>query len=101
MTKMSKEILQHCVNADIDAAYKIMAHLWKLGYSTDDIISIVFRVCKTHSMPKYIKLEFIKEIGYTYMRLVGSIQLLLQLSGLLSRLCHKSAALSSINITDQ
>ncbi|KAI0224572.1 Replication factor C subunit 2 [Lamellibrachia satsuma] len=91
-----KEMLQHCVNADIDAAYKIMAHLWKLGYSPDDIISIVFRVCKTHSMPEYIKLEFIKEIGYTHMRLVEGVQSLLQLSGLLSRLCRKSAAPSSV-----
>lgn len=91
-----KEMLQHCVNADVDAAYKIMAHLWKLGYSPEDIISIVFRVCKTHSMPEYIKLEFIKEIGYTHMRIVEGVQSLLQLSGLLARLCRKSAAPSSI-----
>lgn len=55
-----KDMLQHCVNGNLDEAYKIMSHLWKLGYMCEDIISIVFRVCKNHSMPEYIKLEFIK-----------------------------------------
>jgi len=55
-----KDMLQHCVVGNIDEAYKIMAHLWKLGYSPQDIISIVFRVCKNQEMPEYLKLEFIK-----------------------------------------
>lgn len=55
-----KDMLQHCVVGNIDEAYKIMAYLWRLGYSPEDIIGIVFRVCKTHDMPEYLKLEFIK-----------------------------------------
>lgn len=55
-----KDMLQHCVNGNIDEAYKTMAHLWRLGYSPEDIITIVFRVCKNHSMPEFLKLEFIK-----------------------------------------
>jgi hypothetical protein len=55
-----KDMLQHCVNGHIDEAYKTMAHLWRLGYSPEDIITIVFRVCKNHSMPEFLKLEFIK-----------------------------------------
>merc|ERR1711892_680159 len=27
-----KEMLDHCMKADIDEAYKVMAHLWTLGY---------------------------------------------------------------------
>ena len=53
-------MLQHCVSADIDEAYKIMSHLWRLGYSPVDIITNVFRVCKTMQMAEYLKLEFIK-----------------------------------------
>jgi hypothetical protein len=53
-------MLQHCVVGNIDEAYKVMAYLWRLGYSPEDIIGIVFRVCKTHDMPEYLKLEFIK-----------------------------------------
>jgi Replication factor C C-terminal domain len=55
-----KDMIQACVTGDIDAAYRIMSHLWGLGYAPEDIISIIFRVCKTHTMPEYLKLEFIK-----------------------------------------
>lgn len=84
-------MLQHCVNGNVEEAYKIMAHLWKLGYSPEDIITIVFRVCKNHSMPEFIKLEFIKEIGYTHLRIAEGVHSLLQMSALLARLCKKSA----------
>ncbi|XP_072608948.1 replication factor C subunit 2 isoform X4 [Vulpes vulpes] len=70
-----KEMIQHCVNANIDEAYKILAHLWHLGYSPEDIIGNIFRVCKTFQMAEYLKLEFIKEIGYTHMKIAeGSIK---------------------------
>ncbi|KAG2459461.1 RFC2 factor, partial [Polypterus senegalus] len=87
-----KEMIQHCVNANIDEAYKIVAHLWKLGYSPEDIIGNIFRVCKTFQMPEYLKLEFIKEIGYTHMKIAEGVNSLLQMAGLLGRLCMKTAA---------
>jgi len=37
-----------------------MAHLWKLGYSSEDIIGNVFRVCKTMKMDKHLQLEYIQ-----------------------------------------
>ena len=37
-----------------------MAHLYGLGYASEDIISSVFRVCKNHTMPEYLMLEFIQ-----------------------------------------
>lgn len=85
-----KDMLQHCADGELDKAYKIMLHLWKLGYAAEDIISNIFRVCKTHSIAEYLKLEFIKEIGYTQMRTLQGVQSLLQMAGLLSRLCMKS-----------
>ncbi|XP_043910797.1 replication factor C subunit 2, partial [Protopterus annectens] len=87
-----KEMIQHCVNANIDEAYKVIAHLWKLGYSPEDIIGNIFRVCKTFQMAEYLKLEFIKEIGYTHMRITEGVNSLLQMAGLLARLCQKTAA---------
>ncbi|KAL7987009.1 hypothetical protein Chor_005928 [Crotalus horridus] len=87
-----KEMIGHCVNANVDEAYKILAHLWKLGYSPEDIISNIFRVCKTFQMAEYLKLEFIKEIGYTHMKIVEGVNSLLQMAGLLARLCQKTAA---------
>ena len=55
-----KDMLSHCVSTDIDRAYLILKSLWDKGYSPHDIITNVFRVCKTHQMAEYLKLEFIK-----------------------------------------
>ncbi|KAL4670013.1 hypothetical protein H8959_008567 [Pygathrix nigripes] len=70
-----KEMIQHCVNANIDEAYKILAHLWHLGYSPEDIIGNIFR-----------------EIGYTHMKIAEGVNSLLQMAGLLARLCQKTMA---------
>lgn len=86
-----KDMIQHCVVGNLDEAYKVMSYLWKLGHSPEDIISIVFRVCKNHDMPEYLKLEFIKEIGYTHMRIAQGVHSLLQMSGMIARLCRVSA----------
>ena len=59
-----------------------------LGYSSHDIISTMFRVTKTiPSLTEHAKLEFIKEIGFTHMRVLDGVQTLLQLSGCVARLC--------------
>lgn len=85
-----KDMLQYCVDGQLDNAYKIMLHMWKLGYAAEDIIVNVFRVCKSHDIREDIKLEFIKEIGYTQMRTLQGVHSLLQMAGLLARLCLKS-----------
>ena len=59
-----------------------------LGYSSHDIISTMFRVTKTiPTLSEHSKLEFIKEIGFTHMRILEGLQTYLQLSGCLARLC--------------
>ena len=73
-----KDMLDHATKADIDEAYKILAHLWELGYSPEDIITNVFRVCKSHSMAEFLKLEFIKEIGRTHLAMAQGTSSLLQ-----------------------
>lgn len=55
-----KEMIDHCINGDIDEAYKILKSLWDKGYAAVDIIGNIFRVCKNHQMPEYLKLEFVK-----------------------------------------
>ncbi|XP_057717340.1 replication factor C subunit 2 [Corythoichthys intestinalis] len=85
-----KGMLGHCVDGNVDEAYKVVEQLWALGYSPEDIIGNIFRVCKTYQMAEYLKLEFIKEIGYTHMRIVEGVNSLLQLAGLVARLCNKT-----------
>ncbi|KAF4528728.1 hypothetical protein B566_EDAN008992 [Ephemera danica] len=87
-----REMLQHCISGDIDSAYKvrtglIMAHLWKLGYAAEDLISNMFRVCKTMKMSEFLQLEFVKQIGLVHLRIVEGLGTLLQMSGLLAKLC--------------
>uniref|UniRef100_A0A8C6PXL5 Replication factor C subunit 2 n=1 Tax=Nothobranchius furzeri TaxID=105023 RepID=A0A8C6PXL5_NOTFU len=86
-----KGMLGHCVDSNIDEAYKVVEQLWALGYSPEDIIGNIFRVCKTYQMAEYLKLEFIKEIGFTHMRVAEGVNSLLQMAGLLGRLCSKTA----------
>uniref|UniRef100_A0A4W6D904 Replication factor C (activator 1) 2 n=1 Tax=Lates calcarifer TaxID=8187 RepID=A0A4W6D904_LATCA len=85
-----KSMLGHCVAGNIDEAYKVVEQLWALGYSPEDIIGNIFRVSKTYQMAEYLKLEFIKEIGYTHMRVTEGVNSLLQMAGLLGRLCSKT-----------
>ncbi|XP_065226976.1 replication factor C subunit 2 [Planococcus citri] len=87
-----KDMLNQCVNGEISKAYKIMAHLWKLGYAPEDIIGNVFRVAKNLEIKEPLKLEFIQEIGLTHLRIVQGVNSLLQLSGLLAKLCKISTA---------
>ena len=54
----------------------------------------VLQVCQTYDMPEYKKLLFLKEIGYTHLRITQGVNSLLQLSGMLARLCRVSAAKS-------
>jgi len=83
-----KDMLMHCSQSKMDEAYQIMTQLWKLGYSAEDIITNVFRVCKTLDLAEYIKLEFIKQIGYTHMKIVKGTNSLLQMAALLAQLCQ-------------
>jgi len=80
-------MLKNCAEGKVDASLDILRELWDLGYSSHDIISTMFRVTK--SMPgltEYGRLEFVREIGFTHMRILEGVQTLLQLSGCVARL---------------
>ncbi|EDS31728.1 replication factor C subunit 2 [Culex quinquefasciatus] len=85
-----QDMLEHCVKGDVHKAYKIMAKLWRLGYAAEDIIGNIFRVCKRMNMNEKLKLCFIREIGETHMKIVDGLNSLLQMSGLLAKLCEVS-----------
>lgn len=86
-----KEMLEYCTVGNISKAYKVMEHLWKMGYSSEDLISNIFRVCKNLPIEETLKLDFVKEIGITHLGIVDGINSLLQLNSLLARLCQKAA----------
>ncbi|KAG5447283.1 Subunit of heteropentameric Replication factor C (RF-C) [Clonorchis sinensis] len=85
-----KQLLDHCVKSAFTEAHKILRHLWTLGYSAEDIMSILFRVLKNHPMEEYIKLEFLKEVGLIHLRVAEGLGTYLQLAGMIARLCKVS-----------
>ena len=62
------------------------------GYSSIDMVQTMFRVCKNLEMPEKLKLEYIREIGATHMRVAEGVDSLLQMNGLLARLSRVSSA---------
>lgn len=81
-------MIKACRESKVDAALETLKELWDLGYSSHDIISTMFRVTKTlDTLSESAKLEFIKEIGFTHMKILEGVQTLLQLEGCVARLC--------------
>jgi replication factor C subunit 2/4 len=58
-----------------------------LGYAAEDVIKNIFKVCKNMDIEESLKLAFIKQIGITHMRIVDGLCSLVQMSGLIARLC--------------
>ncbi|KAH9950899.1 P-loop containing nucleoside triphosphate hydrolase protein [Amylocystis lapponica] len=71
-------IIRACLKGNIDTAMEKLNELWDQGYSAVDIVVTVFRVVK--SFDEY-------EIGWTHMRILEGVGTLIQLGGLVARLC--------------
>ncbi|CCX16181.1 P-loop containing nucleoside triphosphate hydrolase protein [Pyronema domesticum] len=81
-------LIKACYEGKIDDALERLEELWDKGYSAVDVISTMFRVTKTvDTLSEHSKLEFIKEIGFTHMRILEGVSTLLQLKGCIARLC--------------
>lgn len=85
-----KAIVDACTTGGMKSAVTKMEALWGSGYSGSDIIGTLFKVTKAHDMPEALKLEFLREIGFTHMRIADGVNTMLQLLGLVARLCQKS-----------
>ncbi|EMF15194.1 P-loop containing nucleoside triphosphate hydrolase protein [Sphaerulina musiva SO2202] len=81
-------MIKSCHERNVDEALDALKELWGLGYSSHDIISSMFKVTKTiPSLAEHTKLEFIREIGFTHMRILEGVQTYLQLAGCIAKLC--------------
>lgn len=61
-----------------------------MGYAAEDVIKNIFKVCKNMDIEESLKLAFIKQIGITHMRIVDGLCSLVQMSGLIARLCMEA-----------
>ncbi|KAJ1512074.1 replication factor C subunit 4 [Coelomomyces lativittatus] len=92
------QLLQACTKGEIDHALDILNQLWKEGYSALDILTTLFKLVKnavnnpsstssTLFLSEYLQLEYAKCIGLTHLKMLEGMGSLLQLAGLLSKLC--------------
>ncbi|KAK9475842.1 P-loop containing nucleoside triphosphate hydrolase protein [Lipomyces japonicus] len=90
-------MLVACHNADLDSALTVLRdQLWARGYSAVDIITTMFRVTKSlDAVNEYTRMEYIREIGFTHMRILDGVATLLQLSGCLAKLVAASSSSST------
>ena len=85
--KILSDIVDYCSRGDTKNAVRKMHALYQSGYSASDIIGTIFKVVKAHpDLPEGMKLEYLREVGFTHMRIADGVDTLLQLLGLVSRL---------------
>jgi len=82
-----RECLASAQQADYEKANGVVEELWGRGYCGLDIVGTLFRITKLEPMNEELKLEFIKEIGFAHMRVLDGLDSLLQISGLIGKLC--------------
>ncbi|KAI9477712.1 MAG: P-loop containing nucleoside triphosphate hydrolase protein [Benjaminiella poitrasii] len=86
-----QHILKKCSEGDVDEAVTCMEQLYDLGYSSLDIITTIFRVTRNYAeMNEQLRLDYLKEIGFTHMRILDGHQGIIQLSGMIAKLCNIS-----------
>lgn len=82
------DIIKYCIAIKVHPACICMQKLHNLGYSPSDILISFYKTVRSYEpLEEFLKLEFLKEIGFTQMRLEEGIQTQVQLTGLLARLC--------------
>jgi len=81
-------LLSTCNSGDINLACMQMNNLCNLGYSSIDIIVALYKVILNFEpINELKKLEYIREIGLTHIRIMEGVQTRIQLMGLVSKLC--------------
>uniref|UniRef100_A0A7S4C1K2 Replication factor C subunit 2 n=1 Tax=Chrysotila carterae TaxID=13221 RepID=A0A7S4C1K2_CHRCT len=93
-----KEAILACVAADFQKACTIVEQLWNDGYSGIDVIGTFFRITKNEDMDEALKLEFIKEVGIVHMRVLDGVDSLMQLTGLVGKLCVKAKGAQPVKL---
>ena len=87
-----KRVLTACAQNRVADACDEIGGLVRQGYSSFDVVGTLFRVCKNmDDLDENVKLDFVREIGVTHMRVADGLDTVLQLSGLVARLANVAA----------
>lgn len=84
-------MINKCLAGDLEGAHWDVMGLCGHGYAASDIVSTIFRVVRGMQLEEFIKLEYMREIGYAQMRVSEGVSSRLQMSGLLAKLCQVAA----------
>ena len=67
-----------------------MKAMWQRGFSAGDILGTIFRVLKSSSeLNEAEKLGCLSDVGFVQMRVGNGLGTLVQLYGLVARLCER------------
>lgn len=82
------KVLTSCAQHRLNEALDETEQLCIKGYSAIDLVTTMFRVSKTlEGLQEQQRLQFLKEIGLTHLRVLEGLNTKLQVYGLLARLC--------------
>ncbi|KAL7573143.1 hypothetical protein ACA910_018810 [Epithemia clementina (nom. ined.)] len=91
------DIIRLCATkCDTRQAVQTLQSLTKSGYATSDIIGTLFKVVKASvELSEALKLEYLREIGFTHLRIADGVTSPLQLYGLIARLCTLASSVNT------
>ncbi|GMH50900.1 hypothetical protein TrRE_jg13426 [Triparma retinervis] len=81
-----RDILELCRKGDTRKAVETLEKLTNSGYSESDVIGTIFKVTKNSTLSENLKLSYLREIGFTHMRIAEGTTSFLQLAGLVGRM---------------
>ena len=81
-----RNILKKCILGNIDDACIDIKSIYDKGYSPSDILGTFYKVSKIEDVSDEIKLQILKEIGFSQLRVSEGLSTLCQLTGLIGRL---------------
>jgi len=84
--KTMKLILEKCAEKRFRDALALMHMIMDNGYSTQDFIQTMFRVVKGMELEERMKLDWIKIMGMTHMRVAEGTDSILQIMGCLAKM---------------
>jgi len=86
--KTIKKILESCAKGKFREALAMLNMIMNNGFSTLDFIQTMFRVVKGMEMEERMKLDWIKQMGMTHMKIAEGTDSRLQIMGCLARMTY-------------
>lgn len=81
-----KKMLLYALDKDLTKSLALLDQLWTKGYSAVDLISTSFKVSKNLQIEEKSKLEMIKIIGMSHVRVLEGVSTYIQLAGAISQI---------------